>query len=312
MRDGAGRMVNEAGTGKRFIRKKIFEENLAMLMVGIAVLVGSLILTFILWEIGFIFSLFFAGILIGSGMILYSIFAIVYLPANRIYRNWKVYGGNDTIIEEIQKIISSEKKEFESNQSILSKGWLIKPKEFIFVKTSDVNWIHLLNEGGFFDSNIFHQKIKVFTKIGIKFEINCGDIPKAVVKQQEDAVTANVYAYMDALHGFCKNAIIGYNPKFEKIWKKSPEKFYENVGKLETKTVFGEKLNKEEVKELQYKEREAVRIREERDAKDVVLHDKESKKAPPPGPKTLKGKMGKAIYDVFPNLPRRKKKGKKR
>lgn len=52
---------------------------------------------------------------------------------------------------------------------------------------------------------------------------------------------------------------------------------------------------------------------EQREIREVkVGKEKESKKAPPPAPATLKGKISKAIYEAFPSLPKlKRKKGEK-
>lgn len=225
----------EVISGEKFVREKILKENQIMLIIGLVIFVVGLGSTFALWEVGFIFSLTILGIAIGAGMILYSIFAIVYLPTNRIYKNWKAYGGDDAIIKEIQDTINSKKKDFESNEFIISKGWLIKPKEFIFVKTDDVNWIYL-SQIQSLSLDSFYQQIKVFATIGIEFELNCRGIPKYIKDQVKDATTGDVITYLDILNHFCKNAIIGHNPKFKKIWKKSPKEFIENVKKLAEKS----------------------------------------------------------------------------
>jgi len=160
---------------------------------------------------------------------------MIYLPSNRIYKNWKAYGGTDSIINEVLKIINSRKKDFESTEFIISNGWIIKPKEFIFVKTTDVNWIYLKQVTTDLTSTV-SQTIKVFTTIGIEFDINCRGFPADIKKQIEDATTEDVITYVDVLSHFCKNAIIGYRPEFKVIWKKSPREFMENLKKLEEKS----------------------------------------------------------------------------
>jgi len=212
-------MVNE------FVRNKIIEDNLPLVGIGLLVTVGSIILNWIIWEIGYIVYILYAATLIGAGIFFGGLFKLIYYPSNDIYKCWKFYGGNDLIIEEIKKAISNKKKELESDELIISNGWIIKPKDFIFVKPEDVNWIYLLQQG-IEGSNIYNQKIKIYTTFGLSFEVNCSPVQ---LSEKGGGTTEDVIIYLNTLTNICKNAIIGYRPEFKLFWKKSPQDFIKRV-----------------------------------------------------------------------------------
>ncbi|RLJ01429.1 MAG: hypothetical protein DRP10_04115 [Candidatus Aenigmatarchaeota archaeon] len=212
-------MVNE------FVRNKIVKDNLPLIGIGLLIAIGSIILNWIIWEIGYIVYIIYAATLIGVAIFFDGLFKLIYYPSNDIYKCWKFYGENDLVIEEVKKAISNKKKELESNELIISNGWIIKPKDFIFVKPKDVNWIYLSQqciEG----SNIYNQKIKIHTTFGLSFEVNCSPIQ---LSDKGVRTTEDVMIYLNTLTHFCKSAIIGYKPEFKLFWKKSPQDFIKRV-----------------------------------------------------------------------------------
>jgi len=212
----------------RFVRNKIIKDNLPLFGIGAVCTFGGLFLNAIIYEAGWIISILIAIPLIGVMLFFSSLFHIIYWPANAIYKCWKYYGSNDSIIEEIKKAINKKKKELESEEVIISNGWIIKPKEFIFVKPKDVNWIYLSRQGPGGSGN-YNQKIKIFTTFGLSFDVKCAIIH--LKNKDENLVTEDVSIYLDVLSHFCKNAIIGYRPEFRIMWKKDPKRFVEKAKK---------------------------------------------------------------------------------
>ena len=214
-----------------FVRNKIIKDNLILFGIGIACIIGGFVINAVIYEIGYI-SILMVVPLIGTGLFFYSLFRVIYWPSNEIYKNWIFYGGNDKIIEEINEAINHKKKDLESSELIISNGWIIKPKEFIFVKPKDVNWIYL-SQHGVEGSNIHNQKIKIHATFGLSFEVNCSQIQLA--NKNEGLTTEDVTIYLNNLNHYCKNAIMGYRPEFKLFWKNSPKNFIERVKKYADK-----------------------------------------------------------------------------
>jgi len=219
-------MVNE------FVKDKIVKDNLSFIGIGILIFIGSVILNWIIWEIGYIVYIIYAATLVGAGMLFYGLFRLIYWPSNDIYKNWKFYGSSDSVIEEVNKAINNKKKDLESKELIISDGWIIKPKDFIFVKPKDVNWIYL-SQQSVEGSNVHNQKIRIHTTFGLSFEVTCS--PIQFNNKEEKLTTKDVVIYLNTLSHFCKNAIIGYRPEFKLFWKKSPRDFIEKVKKYTEK-----------------------------------------------------------------------------
>ena len=211
-----------------FVRNKIIKDNLILFGIGIACIIGGFIINAVIYEFGWITALM-AVPLIGIGLFFNSLFRMVYWPSNNIYKVWKAYGGTDSIINEIQEAINSKKKDFESKGIIISKGWIVQPKKFIFVKPHDVNWVYLSKQG--LEGIKIHQTIKIFTSIGVSFEIRCKSLPIGS-KAQDGTITGDVAACMHALKHFCKNTIFGFSPELKVIWKNSPKNFIDKVRTL--------------------------------------------------------------------------------
>jgi hypothetical protein len=216
--------------GKKFVWDKVIGGNIFLIPVGIVIFLISLAITLAVYDAGWFFSLTAIGMPIGGFMVIYAIYAMINLPSNMIYKCWKTYGGNEAIVKQIQSAIDNKKKSLESPQLIISKGWIIKPDDFHFIKPADVDWVYLKGYEGY--TGGVKQVIMLLSKKGIKLDVQCSSTGK--VEYERGLVTKDVATFLNALGRICKNAFVGYSPEIEKAWKKSKtrEEFLERIEKL--------------------------------------------------------------------------------
>jgi hypothetical protein len=203
-----------------FVRNKILIYSLGLFFLSLLFLIIGTALIYSGYISGQIYMISFLIPLIGIGLFICSIIFLVYWPSNIIYRNWKFYGGDDKIIDEIKEAINNKKKEFESADLIISNGWIIKPKDFIFVRPQDVNWIYSTEQE--YRDSIINRRIHIKTNFGLSFVVGKNKFNPFNV--EKELTEQDVKMYINILNHYCKNAVIGYRKEFEKFWSKSPRK----------------------------------------------------------------------------------------
>ncbi|MBW2984112.1 serine protease [Candidatus Woesearchaeota archaeon] len=212
------------------VRERIMDDNLGKLGIGILMIIGGILLNIFVFSLGWIAYILIIIPIIGIGKFFEALYHLVYFPSNMIYQNWEHYGGGDKVINEVQAAIKNKKKTLDSEDFMISKGWIIKPSDFVFVKPKDVNWVYLSKEQTE-GTSIQNQKIKIYTKMGIKFEVNCSSM-EVPSEDDREAVTEDVVVFINILSHLCKDAIIGFHPDLESIWEDSPEDFLKESKKV--------------------------------------------------------------------------------
>ena len=207
----------------KLIKEKILEENFKLMGSGIIMIPIGILLSMLFYDIGWIVYLFWATPIIGVGCIAYSIYRMFYFPSNLTYSSWNNYGRNDEVVDEIKELIENKEKDFQTKEFFISKGWLVKPKEFIFVKTKDVNWVYSKISKGLFSRITHSTDIMVFSKDGIKFDISCSNN-----KEKNE-----LHIFMDVLKTFCKRCFFGHIDELSELWTESPEQFLEKLQKIQ-------------------------------------------------------------------------------
>lgn len=219
----------------KFVRNKILKENLLIICVGLLTTFVTIWINWVIAKINVAVLFFYLITLIGIFAIFFGLFRLIYWPANPVYKSWKFYGSSDPVINNIKRIINNKKKDLETKELIISEGWLIKPEDFIFVKSKDINWIYFTYQTNK-NSNFSKQKINIYTRFGLNYEVDC--LPIKLNGKAEDVTPKDIKTYYNVLHRLCKNAIWEYSPEYKLFWKKSPESFVEKVKSYiaETKT----------------------------------------------------------------------------
>jgi hypothetical protein len=210
----------------KIIKNKIYKENLKLLGLGILLIIGGGILNIIVYESGWITILLVVPF-IGAGLFFYSLYRLVYYPANPAYKCWENYGEEDKNVNEVMELIKKSEIGGDSKDLIFSDKWIIQPSSLIFVKPKDVNWafIHREGQGG---SKNYNQKIKVFTNFNLEFEILCSSI--YVDKSELDnLISQDVAFYFTKLKKYNKNIILGYSEELQNLWGKDPKNFSKNI-----------------------------------------------------------------------------------
>jgi len=165
---------------------------------------------------------------IGLAFLGFGLYRLIYYPSNPCYKCWKKYGKSDQIVEEVMEIIKNEGEN--TTNLIFTNNWIIQPSSLIFIKPKDINWVFVHREGQE-GSTKYNQKIKIFTNFKLEFEVPC--LPIVSEKSELDnLVTNDVDYYFTQLQNSNNSIVFGYSKELEKLWRKDPKNFQDNVKNL--------------------------------------------------------------------------------
>lgn len=216
------------------IIKNVLGNIILALFLGIVLIIVGYALEFGLLSVGFTSNVEGALIIAGIFCIIYSFYLILKIPFNPSIKCWKHYGDSD--IDEIDDTINSDIKienywggrVLEPSKAkigglMVTNSWIIDVTNYVFVKPEDVNWIYIKLIPG---KNCYLNEITIFTNFSLKFSValNAFCTQNELDTSENDAILK--YNYLQTI---CPKAILGFDPKYEEVWKKSPENFVKNV-----------------------------------------------------------------------------------
>ena len=209
--------------------KAILTPIASFFILGIILIFAGIGFGLAIWSTGYRSNIEGGLILGGIISIIISIYFIIKIPFNSSVKCWKHYG--DAAIDEINDIIESNpKSEIDWGDSlIVTDSWIIDKSDFLFFRFEDVSWfyINLTEKGSWYLEDIFF-----YSNFSVKFDKRVKSV-MAYYKPGEsnpyESIENDALVKLNYLHLICPKAIVGSKPKYENIWKNSPENFIKNA-----------------------------------------------------------------------------------